>query len=427
MLPRVGTAPPSFSPSTASIGAVNPPEPVRTGPADAIPVGKASGEPVASAPAIGHFLGSYLRLTENWIHHQIRFARGVRPVVLAKRTENLDRFAVDSLHVPRRLPLPLRYWNSLAGAVLGYEPFFRDACRAEGVRLLHAHFGYRGAKALGLARELRVPLVTSFYGADMFVHPHGTDGLRKKYGRLFARGDGFIVEGPAARARLVNLGCPAEKLHVHRLGVDLERLRFVERDRDETSPLRVLIAARFQEKKGLPYAVEGFCRVARTDPRLHLTIVGGPGGSRAGKAIESELRALARRSGVEERVRFTGLLPPREMHALARDHHLFLHPSVAAENGDSEGGHPVVLTEMAASGMPIVATAHCDIPEVVVHGETGWLCRERSAEDVAGALADALAHPEKLGEYGRAARRLVERKYDVRANRLDSIYQRLLR
>ena len=409
------------------MGAVTPSSSVAARPGRATVADRESAGPAAAAPTVGHLLGSYLRLTENWIYHQIRFARRVQSVVLAKRTENLDRFALDSVYALRRLSAPRRYWNTLARAVLGYEPFFREVCRAEEVQLLHAHFGYRGGKALGLAQTLRVPLVTSFYGADMFVHPEGTEALRRDYRALFTQGDGFIVEGPAARARLLHLGCPAEKVHVHRLGVDLEAIPFVERHLEEGSPLRILVAARFQEKKGLPYAVEGFCRVAQAESRLRLTIVGGAGKSRTGQAIEKELHALVQQFGVTARVRFMGFLPWEEMHALAAEHHLFLHPSVTAQDGDSEGGHPVVLTEMAASGMPIISTRHCDIGEVVVHGETGWLCSERNADEVAQALADALAHPDKLRDYGRAARRLVESRYNVRKSTLDPIYEQLLR
>lgn len=378
-------------------------------------------------PIVAHQLGTFLRSTENWIYHQIRFTRHARPLVLAKRVENLDRFPVQSLYTLRRLPHHRRIWNAAARAVLGYDPFFLKTCRRHEAALIHAHFGYRGRKSLALARVLGVPLVTSFYGADMHRHPEGTDGLRRDYQRLFERGAAFIVEGPAARSQLLHLGCPSDKIHVHRLGIDLEAIPLLERHREKGALLCVLVAARFSEKKGLPYAVEGFCRVAQTDPRMRLTVVGGSGGNRAGRSIEEELRRLVDRFGVADQVRFTGFLPWSDMHALAADHHVFLHPSVTARDGDAEGGHPVVLTEMAASGMPIISTRHCDIPEVVLDGETGWLCSERNVVDVAAALTEALDHPEKLGEFGRAGRRLVERKYDLRKQTLDPIYGQLLR
>jgi colanic acid/amylovoran biosynthesis glycosyltransferase len=65
----------------------------------------------------------------------------------------------------------------------------------------------------------------------------------------------------------------------------------------------------------------------------------------------------------------------------AYDHHIFLSPSVTASDGDTEGGAPVAIIQMAASGMPIVSTRHCDIPNVLP--ASAELAEER---DVAGLL-----------------------------------------
>lgn len=58
-------------------------------------------------------------------------------------------------------------------------------------------------------------------------------------------------------------------------------------------------------------------------------------------------------------------------------HHIFLSPSVHVSNGDSEGGVPVSLIEASTSGMPILSTNHCDIPEVIVDGQSEYLVPER--------------------------------------------------
>ncbi len=68
-----------------------------------------------------------------------------------------------------------------------------------------------------------------------------------------------------------------------------------------------------------------------------------------------------------------GYQPHSTLFAEAYRHHIFLSPSVTASTGDTEGGAPVSLIEMAATGMLIVSTTHCDIPEVIKHGVTGLL------------------------------------------------------
>lgn len=378
-------------------------------------------------PTVAQDVGAYyLQQSENWIYHQVRQLERFRAIFLAKRTVNRDRYpwgpvySVQDLHPVRRL------WNRFSRTLFGYYTFYAEVCRREDVRLVHAHQGPHGIRALGLARALDVPLVTSFYGRDMYLDAAGEEGLRRRYQDLFARGSAFVAEGPAAHDQLIRIGCPPEKILIHRLGVDLEAIACEPRSVARDQPLKVLMAARFVEKKGLPYGVEAFCRVAREDSRLQLTVVGDAGKAPEQRRIREHLRQLVTDYDVTDRVGFEGFLSSSALHELARGHHLFLHPSVHAADGDAEGGHPVVLTEMAASGMPIIATRHCDIPEVVTHGETGWLCAERSVEAIESALREALNRPEALAAYGLAARRLVESKYDARSQTFDGLYAAVL-
>ncbi|CAN5763847.1 hypothetical protein BH23GEM3_BH23GEM3_08040 [soil metagenome] len=377
-------------------------------------------------PVVAQAMGTFLPVTENWIYHQMRFLRTVRSVVLAKRTANPESFPWEGVHAIRDQPRARVQYDRFMRNLRGYYPMHRAVCRAEGVGMIHAHFGFNGLTYRHLARELHVPLLTSFYGVDMSRDGGGIPGLRRRYRKLFRHGDGFVAEGPAAAEQLERIGCPSEKIFLHRLGIDPDEVPVVERRRDPDGPLRVLMAARFSEKKGLTYGVEAFCRVARSDPRLELTVVGDAGPVEAERQIKGKLHDLVARYEMEGRVRFPGFLSKEALNSVAREHHLFLHPSVQAANGDAEGGHPVVLTEMAASGMPMIATWHCDIPEIVVHGETGWLCEERSVEDVACALGTALEQPDLLTTYGASARRLVEDRYDARRSTLDEVYARFL-
>jgi colanic acid/amylovoran biosynthesis glycosyltransferase len=76
--------------------------------------------------------------------------------------------------------------------------------------------------------------------------------------------------------------------------------------------------------------------------------------------------------------------------------------------------------------MPILATRHCDIPEIVRDGKTGWLVSERSADEIEAALRNIVRDPSDLEAFGRSARALVEANYDIRSMRLDPVYDRVL-
>lgn len=377
-------------------------------------------------PVVAHLIGVFLPPTANWLYEQMRVARA-RSIVLSKTRERPREFPWEPVYSLDAGSAWRRAGNRVARRVVGHYPDWHRAARREEVALLHAHFGPMGLHGLKLSRRLGAPLLTSFYGVDIWKHKRGEAGLRERYRPLFAEGAGFLAEGPAAAERLASLGCPPDKVYIHRLGVDLGSIPFARRARADAGPMRVLMAARFSEKKGMPYGVEAFCRVASENPRFALTIVGGPGAAVEERRIESEIHDIIERYGLASRVTFTGMLDRNALRALFPGHDIFLHPSVRAADGDAEGGHPVVITEAAASGLPTIATTHCDIPQIVRHGETGWLCPERDADALAGALNDAASDEARLARYGAVARTLVEKLYDISEERWDKLYEHFLR
>ena len=98
----------------------------------------------------------------------------------------------------------------------------------------------------------------------------------------------------------------------------------------------------------------------------------------------------------------------------AYKHHLFLSPSVTASDGDTEGGAPVSLIEMSASGMMVVSTTHCDIPEVILHKSTGLLAPERNVEMLVDHLKWLINQPGQWETMLLAGRAHTMDQYDAR-------------
>jgi colanic acid/amylovoran biosynthesis glycosyltransferase len=121
-------------------------------------------------------------------------------------------------------------------------------------------------------------------------------------------------------------------------------------------------------------------------------------------------------------------VPHDELVSAYYDHHLLLAPSVTASDGDVEGGAPVTLIEAQATGLPVVSTFHCDIPEVVVDGKTGLLAPERDVSELARHLLILDRHSERLSEMGAAGRRHVEANYNAsrQGSKLAQRYRSLL-
>ncbi len=145
------------------------------------------------------------------------------------------------------------------------------------------------------------------------------------------------------------------------------------------------------------------------------------------RARLERLRELVQQEEVGGAVDFPASRPYEEYRRSLYGYHIFLAPSLHASNGDAEGGAPVSLIDMSATGMPIAASRHCDIPEVSPDGIAGVLFDEGDVEGCAQALLTIARHPENWREWGRAGRAHVEREYEVsrQGAALETIYDRV--
>jgi colanic acid/amylovoran biosynthesis glycosyltransferase len=290
---------------------------------------------------------------------------------------------------------------------------------------LHSHFASQGWTDLPLAAATGVAHVTSFYGADIWKNSRD-ERWRARYARLFERGTLFLVEGNAMRAKVESLGCPAARIRVQHLGVELAGTECVPRRPGSDGLVRVLASGRAVEKKGFELAVRAFARARRECPRLRLALM-ILARSDEERELLARVKALVRAEELEEVVEFPPPRPYAEYRRALYGYHLFLAPSRHAANGDAEGGAPVSVIDMSATGMPVVAARHCDIPEVAPHGVAGLLFDEDDLDGAAAALIEVARAPERWSEWGRAGRAHVEREYALatQVRRLEELYDAL--
>lgn len=385
-----------------------------------------AARPIALRPVVAHAVGGWLRLTENWIHEQIRQAPGFFPVVLCdERLPDGAAYPVADVFAAAELPFAraLHHLNQLHRRLCyaNWPGTYARVVEAYRPAVIHAHFGDRGVLMLGTALKRRIPLVTTLYGYDVSKMPREAKWV-PRLAWLFEHGDRFLTEGPHMRERLIALGCPAEKVFVQHLGVEPAAIPFRPRVPDG-GPTRVLVAASFREKKGLAYGLEAFARVAARRPgELLLTVIGdGP--------LGDELRAIATRHRVGGAIRWLGYQPKDVFLAEALAAHVFLSPSVTAEDGDTEGGAPVTIVEAQATGLPVLATSHADIPNVTLPGRSAYLVPERDVDALEARLEWLHAHPEAWAGMGRAGRAHVEAAFDsaVLGRRLEGHYRAVMR
>jgi colanic acid/amylovoran biosynthesis glycosyltransferase len=287
--------------------------------------------------------------------------------------------------------------------------------------LLHAHFGPDGAVALPLAQSLKIPVVVTFHGFDANLT---NEALRETHwGKRYLRrrdalkrdGAQFIAVSDFIARRLISQGFPADKVHVHYIGVDTDQFRCrTDRKREDI----VLFVGRLVEKKGCEHLVRAMANVQRSVPDCGLIIIGdGP--------LRGELESLAA-SQLQE-FRFLGAQPEDVVRDWMAKAAVFCGPSVVAKSGDAEG-FGIVFIEAQASGLPVVSFASGGIPEAVAHGVTGYLAPEKDVGALSNYLVELLKDDATRLKFSSAGRERVKNGFDLKVQtaKLEQIYEHTL-
>lgn len=295
-----------------------------------------------------------------------------------------------------------------------------DRLRGLNPKVIHAHFGPDACEAIPLVKSLGTPLIATFHGYDATLTDKGFG--ESKHGRRYLRQRGklqgnvtmFLAVSDFIRKRLQMQDFPMERTKVHYIGVDLERFRPPEKNERSS---QVLFVARLVEKKGCAYLLKAMAEVQKQLPEAELIII-GDGNQR--ESLEAEARQSLRN------YKFLGAQPTTVIQEWMRKVKLFCVPSVTASNGDSEG-FGLVFAEAQACGLPVVSFATGGVPEAVAHGTTGFLAPERNWRVLGQYIHELLTSQTLWNQFSHAARRRVERKFDLRkqTESLEEIYEQV--
>ncbi len=259
----------------------------------------------------------------------------------------------------------------------GIDParFCDVAGRSPGV--MHAHFGRGGALALPLARALNIPLFVTFHGGDATKQTHQRRRLvpsiyQRRLAQMHDYVGAYLCVSNFVAYRLRAQGFPQAKLRTHYIGIPLTEIA-APTARPANAPL--LFVGRFVEKKGIDTLLKAMRLVDASNSAIRLEIAGsGP--------LERKLRAQA--TGLPA-VKFLGWQTSDQLAERLAMCSALVVPSQQAANGDCEG-LPTVVLEALRAGVPVVATRHAGIPEIITDNETGLLVDERDPAALAAAI-----------------------------------------
>ena len=268
-----------------------------------------------------------------------------------------------------------------------------------------AEFGFEAVRVMEACAWSGVPLVVHFRGSD--ASARGRLGLlRGRYRRLLAIAAGVIVKSRPMADTLLALGARPDRLLISPSGANPELFHG---SAPAQAPPRLLAVGRFVAKKGPLLTIRAFSQMCRSlepsQPQPSLWMVGdGP--------LLMHARSLVQALGLQERVRFFGVCAQGEVADLMRQVRGFVQHSLVAPDGDSEG-NPVAVMEAQLSGLPVVATRHAGIPEVVLDGQSGLLVEEGDERAMALAMAQLVRDPDLAARLGDCGRQRVKERFTI--------------
>lgn len=308
---------------------------------------------------------------------------------------------------------PRRYWSGLFGplfikklnakqrALLVYH--FIVSCsharelERKGIQHIHAHFLNSASSITMFCSKLTgIPYSVTVHSAGEKDLPH-----------VIAIPEKLKFASRLLMISRFNIGYYSElfpcqdKSDVVRCGMNIEEFEVrPEPEKNQNKTLNILAVGRFVEKKGFKYLIEA-AKLAKThglDYRIDI-LGSGP--------LDEELRQLSSDLELSEQVNFFGQASTDQVRNMMLESDVVVVPSVTSESGEMEG-IPVVIMEAMATGVPVIASAHSGIPELV-NEKTGWIVPEKDSR----ALADAMISYEYSSEKVKSARKLIEDSFNI--------------
>jgi glycosyltransferase involved in cell wall biosynthesis len=291
--------------------------------------------------------------------------------------------------------------------------------RRHDIRILHATDRPRDSVSCALLAALT--------GAKSVIHVHVKcdDWMGPAVRWAFRRADALVGISDFVSRSLVAKGYRSERVHTVLNAIDPASWDF----QLDPAPFRrefgvpldaplVVSASRLFHWKGHRELIRAIAIVRRDLPAVRLAIVGADDRLAGGAGHMSELNALVRDLGLAESVIFTGhrgdmarILAAADVFALA----------------SFEEPFGLVFAEAMAMKRPVVGLDSGGAPEVVEHGETGFLTPQGDVPALAASILALLRDPALRARMGQSGRRRVETRFTPRRIASDTaeLYEKL--
>lgn len=267
-----------------------------------------------------------------------------------------------------------------------------------GVDHIHVHHGYFSSWiAMVAARVLEISFSMTLHGSDLLVR-HAYLDTKLENCRFCVTVSQFNQEYILRHYPSVEAG----RVTVQRLGVDTTQLNMSPPSEDPVEFPLLLSVGRLHAVKNHAFLVRA-CAQLRALGLRTLCLIAGEGPER--RSLERIIRKL----GLTEEVGLLGHVQREQIDAL------YAIADMVVLTSRSEG-IPLVLMEAMAMGKIVLAPDITGIPELVIHGKTGFLYQAGSMTDFVSKIQMIWELRAALNPMRSAARKHVQEYYDRDTN-----------
>ncbi len=330
-------------------------------------------------------------------NHEVHFITYQKPVRLNFFHQNIYFHEVESMDYPLFEYAP--YESALASKMV-------DVVHYEKLDILHVHYAIPHATVAFLAKQIllrhgiKIPVVTTLHGTDITLV-----GINKTFAPIVEfsidASDGVTaVSDDLKKQTNENFNIKSEIKVIHNF-INFDRFRKSNKDhfKKAIAPNGEMIithTSNFRPVKRVADALNVFCRIQKEVPSKLLLIGDGP--------LRSELEEMARKNPNYEHIRFLGKQDAVEEILAVSD--LFIMPSEKESFG-------LAALEAMACEVPVISSDAGGIPEVNIHGKTGFLSKVGDIPDMAHHALLLLKNPDMLAQFKANALEQAK-KFDIK-------------
>lgn len=360
-----------------------------------------------------HFKTKYLNPSETFIDRLVRNHEKFKPVIATCYAKSF----VENLKIYEMPKAGIKGMLNTAQLMLNRSPsFLFDVARLEQPDIIHGHFGLDSYRLIQLHQQTKIPFIVNFYGHDVIRLPREF-GWKSRYKKMAKYMSWAIAGSEDMKKNLIKLGFDKERITTIKLAVNIDSIEFVQRKK--AGP-KLMMVGRCVEKKGFIYALKALKKMKNEIPDISMDLYGD------GELLP-QLKSYTEKNDLQQHVTFHGFTSNENVFKALYDHDILLVPSVQAKDGDREG-IPQTTVEGMATGIPVIASEHAGLPELIKNGKTGLLVPTRDSDAIIRAVLNLTQNPDLAKKVSMGGREQVVTDHNLKlqVKKTEELYENLI-